>query len=84
MFFSTQVQRTFQKSWVIRLVRGRLRDIRPFVYHFFVKQHMGEIIRKSCLIFPEQDQSPKTNLRMFKFDNKLTVLLHKLVLIMDF
>ena len=31
---------------------------------------MGEIIRKSCLIFPEQDQSPKTNLRMFKFDNK--------------
>ena len=33
---------------------------------------------------PEQDQSPKTNLRMFKFDNKLTVLLHKLVLIMDF
>ena len=21
-------------------------------------------------MFPEQDQSPKTNLRMFKFDNK--------------
>ena len=32
---------------------------------------MGEIIRKSYLMFPEQDQSPKTNLRMFKFGNKL-------------
>ena len=48
---------------------GRHRDIRPFVYHFFVNQHMGEIIKKSCLIFPEQDQIAKTNLRMFKFDN---------------
>ena len=32
---------------------------------------MGGIIRKTYLIFPEQDQSHKTNLRMFKFDNKL-------------
>ena len=32
---------------------------------------MGRIIKKTYLIFPEQDQSPKTNLRMFKFDNKL-------------
>ena len=32
---------------------------------------MGEIIKKSCLMFPEQDQFPKTNQRMFKFDNKL-------------
>ena len=32
---------------------------------------MGGIIRKTYLIFPEQDQSHKTNLRMFKLDNKL-------------
>ena len=37
----------------------------------FVKQSFGGIIKKTYLIFPEQDQSPKTNLRMFKFDNKL-------------
>ena len=37
----------------------------------FVKQSFGVIIKKACLIFPEQDQSTKTNLRMFKFDNKL-------------
>ena len=37
----------------------------------FVKQHLYKIIKKSCLIFREQDQSPKTNLRMFKFDKRL-------------
>ena len=38
----------------------------------FVKQSLGRIIKKkNCLIFPEQDQYPKTNLRMFKLDNKL-------------
>ena len=38
---------------------------------FFVKQRLGRAIKKTCLIFPEQNQFPKTNLRMFKFDNKL-------------
>ena len=36
-----------------------------------VKQSLGRIIKKTCLIFPEQDQYPKTNLRMFKLDNNL-------------
>lgn len=34
-----------------------------------MKQHLGGIIKKPCLKFPEHDQSPKTNLKMFKFDN---------------
>ena len=37
----------------------------------FVKQRLGRAIKKTCLIIPEQNQSPKTDLRMFKFDNKL-------------
>ena len=32
---------------------------------------MCVIIRKSCLMSLEKNQSPKTNLRMFEFDNKL-------------
>ena len=37
----------------------------------FIKQSLGGIVKKNCLIFHEQDHSPKTNLKMFKFDNKL-------------
>ena len=49
------------------LVRGRFRDIRPFVYG----KVLGGIIKKTFLMFPEQGQSPKTYLRMFKLDNEL-------------
>ena len=68
--FLTQILCTFQKSWVIRLVKGRFRDMRPFVYNTFRKTKLGQIIKKTCLIFREQDKSPKSNLRMFKLDNK--------------
>ena len=51
------------------MVRGRFRDICPFMV-LFLKQTLGGIIKKTYLIFPEQDQSPKANLRMLKFDHK--------------
>ena len=44
------------------------RDIRHLFIALIVKQSLGRIIKK---IFLELDQSRKTNLRMFKFDNKL-------------
>ena len=53
------------------LVRRRLRDIRPFAYDTFCKTTIDRNYKKACLIFPEIDQSPKANLRMFKLDNKL-------------
>ena len=62
---------TGRKSWVIRLFRG-VSEIHVHLFRvLFVKQYLGGIIRNSCLIYPEQDQSPETNLRMFKFDDKL-------------
>ena len=53
------------------MVRGCFRDILPFVYGPFCKTKIDGIIKETCLLFPEQDESPKTNLRMFKLDNKL-------------
>ena len=50
---------------------GRFREIRPFVYGTFCKTKFGLNHQKIYLIFPEQDQYPITNLRMFKLDNKL-------------
>ena len=44
------------------------RDILPFVYSTHCKTKFGQNHQK---IFSELDQSPKTNLGMFKFDNKL-------------
>ena len=70
-FFLAQIQCTLKKSWAIALFRGRFRDARPFDYGTFCKKSLGGIIKKAYLIFAEQDQSPQSNLRMFKFDNKL-------------
>ena len=55
------------------MVRGHFKDIRPFVYGIFCKK-FRQNHKKTCLIFPEQDQSTKTNLRMFKFDKKLIIM----------
>ena len=65
--FNAHFENHGQSGWL-----GGVSEIYAHLFTIFiVKQHMGKIIRKSCLMFPEQDQSPKTNLRMFKFDNKL-------------
>ena len=65
----------------IELIRGCFNDIRPFVYGTFCKTKFRRNHQKTCLIFPEQDQSTKTKLRMFRFDNKL-ISCNKLRLVM--
>ena len=36
-----------------------------------IYSHLDGIVKKTGLIFPEQDKSLKTNLKMFKLDNRL-------------
>ena len=39
--------------WVIRLVRGRFRDMRPFIYGFFRKTAYGWNHQINCLLFTD-------------------------------
>ena len=65
----------------IESIRGCFKVIRPFAFGTFCKTKFRRNHQKTSLIFPEQDQFTKTNLRMFRFDNKL-ISCNKLRLVM--
>ena len=57
-FSRPKFSRTFRKSRVIKLVRGRFRDMRSFIYAFFCKTTFGWSHQLNYLLFTERYQSP--------------------------
>ena len=51
---------------MIRLVRGRFKEVHPFLYGTFRKTTYWSNHQINCLVFTEHYQSPKTTAKMFE------------------